>query len=196
MKQSGLLKTITFILILLGLVVFYYYIYDGTEFLISNVDGKHYKVRKMGSNRQNRVDSLANLNNKLNTIVTSLKGDNTHNGNPDVQRLIGNWNKGVSIKEIGNLETDAAYVINKQYMSFCLKNTEGNMNLLTYVGIHELSHIMSNEIGHGQEFIKNFEFLLNYAKTLNYKGDQLYIPLNQIKTPDNYCGVSLANSIN
>ena len=192
MKQSKLFKIFFFIVVIFIAVVFYYYIYDGTEFMMSNIDGKYYKVRKFGTNRQARADSLAILNDKLDIIVTSLKNNN----NPDVQRLIRNWNKGVSIKETGNLETDAAYVINKQYMSFCLKNTADNMNLLTYVGIHELSHIMSNEIGHGPEFIKNFEFLLNYAKTLNYKGSPLYIPLNQIKTPDNYCGVSLENSIN
>jgi hypothetical protein len=192
MKREQLLKLLLFIMIIFALIIFYFYIYDGTEFVKSNIDGKHYKVRKFGTNRQERADSLATLNDKLNVIVLSLRGNN----NPDVQRLIRNWSKGVSIKEIGNMETDAAYVINKQYMSFCLKNTAGNMNLLTYVGIHELSHIMSNEIGHGSEFIKNFEFLLNYAKTLNYKGSPLYIPLNQIKTPDNYCGVSLENSIN
>ena len=135
------------------------------------------------------------MNGKLNIIVTSLSGDNYYNNQQNVQRLVYNWNKGVSIKEIGNLETDAAYVINKQYMSFCLDNIENNLNLLTYVGIHELSHIMSNEIGHGQEFVSNFEFLLNYSKTLRYNGNPLYIALNQIKTPDNYCGVSLANSI-
>ena len=64
------------------------------------------------------------------------------------------------------MESDAAYVINKQYMSFCLKNfcnesecevSLETVNLLTYVGIHELSHIMSNEIGHGDEFKTNFK---------------------------------------
>jgi hypothetical protein len=109
------------------------------------------------------------------------------------------------------MENDAAYVINKQHMSFCLQDspffgkTKGNniedTNLITYVGIHELAHIMSDEIGHGPEFIKNFDFLLNYSKSLMYKDPflnktiPLYIQLNQLNTSDNYCGVLLSNSI-
>ena len=75
------------------------------------------------------------------------------------------------------------------------------LNLITYVGIHELSHIMSIEIGHGTEFIQNFEFLLNYAKNLFYfdpllkRQIPLYIPLNKLNTSDSYCGVSLENSV-
>jgi hypothetical protein len=119
--------------------------------------------------------------------------------------LIQNWNKGVSVKEIGNMETDAAYVINKKYMSFCLPENDGSLddiNLMTYVGIHELAHIMSYEIGHGTEFIKNFEFLLNYSKKLKYLDpltntyQPVYIQLDKLNTSDNYCGVKIVNSIN
>jgi hypothetical protein len=61
---------------------------------------------------------------------------------------------------------------------------------------------MSEEIGHGPEFIKNFEFLLNYAKEIIYydpllkKQVPLYIQLNKLNTSDSYCGVSLENSVN
>ena len=145
------------------------------------------------------------MNTKLKLIVDSLSKSH-HSSNRDVQRLIQNWGKGVSIKEIGKMESDAAYVINKQYMSFCLPDdtskTVDNLNLMTYVGIHELAHIMSEETGHGDEFIKNFEFLLNHAKTLQYfdpiikEEMPIYIQLNKLNTADNYCGVSLINSIN
>jgi hypothetical protein len=104
------------------------------------------------------------------------------------------------------LESDAAYVINKKYMSFCLKDFNNInlevLNLLTYVGIHELSHVMSNETGHGDEFKQNFKFLLGYSKNLKYydkllnREVQLYISLNKLNTPNDYCGVSIINSIN
>ena len=91
-------------------------------------------------------------------------------------------------------------------MSICLQKRKDqlvleDLNLITYVGIHELSHIMSVEIGHGSEFIENFEFLLNYAKKLVYFDPLLkrqlpvYIQLNQLNTSDSYCGVSLENSV-
>ena len=195
---------IIFLMILIILVyLFYMYIYDGTEHIRSVIDNKLYKVRST-KGKETKADLLALINLKLSTIVRSLEKSD-YSSNVNVQRLISNWNRGVSIKEIGKLESDAAYVINKQYMSFCLpentSKTIDNLNLMTYVGIHELAHIMSNETGHGDEFIQNFEFLLNYAKTLNYydpiikKELPVYIQLNKLNTADNYCGVSLVNSI-
>ena len=184
--------------------LFYKYIYDGTEHMISNIDNKSYKVRR-GSDKQLRANILAILNGKFTIIINNLKKD--PNPSIAVQRLINNWDAGVTIKEVGNMENDAAYVINKKNMSFCLQKTKNEivleeLNLTTYVAIHEFAHIMSEEIGHGSEFIKNFEFLLNYAKEIVYydpllkRQIPLYIPLNQLKTSDSYCGVSLENSVN
>ena len=184
--------------------LFYMYIYDGTEHIKSVIDNRFYKVRS-AKGKEEKANLLALIHLKLNTIVRSLE-NSEYASNINVQRLITNWNKGVSIKEMGKLESDAAYVINKQFMSFCLpENTSksiDNINLMTYVGIHELAHIMSNETGHGDEFIKNFEFLLEYSKGLTYLDPitdthlPLYIQLDKLNTADNYCGVPLINSIN
>ena len=201
-------KPILIVSFILLLVVCYYYFYDGTGYVKSNIDGKSYKVRT-GPGSQHKADLLAIMYIKLNTIVNSLANDSDYNNNVPVKRLISNWNKGISIKETGKMESDAAYVINKKHMSFCLQNKPDinasiveDTNLMTYVGIHELSHIMSDEIGHGDEFIKNFEFLLSYAKQLNYfdpllkQNMPIYIQLDKLNTADNYCGVPLINSIN
>ena len=192
----------------LAFVLFYQHYYDGTEFYQSTVDNKFYKVRVDGQNEKRRADLLANLKNKLNVLVETLQNDPEYSNNAAVLRLSLNWKKGVSIKEIGKMENDAAYVINKQNMSFCLQenpengNIVSDLNLITYVGIHELAHVMSVEIGHGSEFVQNFEFLLNYAKNLKYNDPllnetvPLYIKLNELKTADNFCGVKLVNSMN
>ena len=185
--------------------VFYKYIYDGTEQLTSTIDNRVYRVRK-GQDMQVRADILAILNGKFQIIVNNLKNDPEYQQNIAVQRLISNWEAGVTLKEIGNMESDAAYVINKRDMSFCLQKTKNQLvleelNLITYVAIHELAHIMSEEIGHGSEFIRNFEFLLNYAKQINYYDPllkrqlPLYIQLNQLNTRGSYCGVNLENSV-
>jgi len=198
-------------LIIIGYIV-YRYIYDGTEHIVSTIDGKSYKVRK-GVDSLKKANFLAMLRLKFSIIVEALNKDPKYQYDPVVQRLINKWNSGLTLKEIGQLESDAAYVFNKKHMSFCLQdlpgpgqrtktNTIEDTNLITYVGIHELAHVMSNETGHGAEFIKNFEFLLNYSKGLNWHDpilDQdlpIYIPLNELNTTDNYCGVPLHNSIN
>jgi hypothetical protein len=168
----------------------------------------------MGENSQLKSNLLAFINLKLNILVESLSKDSSLKNNVPVQRLIENWNRGVSIKEIGYLESDAAYVINKQDMSFCLQDSPhpgarvkttsfADTNLITYVAIHELAHIMSVETGHGSEFVDNFEFLLNYSKNISYvnpftgKTEMLYTSYTTVPdTSDNFCGVKLINSIN
>jgi len=198
-----LTKWILSILLVILLIYFYFNIYDGTVPQKNTFDTKEYYV-KDDHLKQTKADLLANLYNKLNVIVNTLRNDSIKS--ESVSRLIKLWDRGVTVKETGNMESDAAYVINKRYMSICLKdfvkkiNLE-NLNLLTYVGIHELSHIMSIEIGHGDEFKTNFKFLLDYSKKIKYTDPflnqeiNLYIPLNTIKTPSDYCGVSVINSI-
>ncbi len=208
--KKMLKNMIYFIVVLLIAILFKKYIYDGTVSQLSSIDNKFYNVRA-GKDQQLRADLLAFLNMKLNILVNSLASDPRYTSDPNVQRLIKNWNKGATIKEIGNMESDAAYVINKQYMSFCLQDSPNgklkttslaDTNLITYVGIHELAHIMSVGIDHNQEFINNFLFLLKYARDITYQNpfthvmEKLYIPLNELKTADNYCGVKIINSIN
>lgn len=55
-------------------------------------------------------------------------------------------------------------------------------NMLTYVLLHELAHVLTPEIGHGATFRETFEQLLNRAKQA-----KLYDP-SAIK-PSNYCGI-------
>lgn len=206
MKKNKILIIISVVLVCW---LFYYYIYDGTINVRSNLDGQYYKVQNKPDS-QLRADILANLRMKLGTLVDSLKKSTYYTNSSGefyipVRRLVSNWEAGVSIKEVGNWESDAAYVINKKHMSFCLQKSRTlnlpEMNLITYVAIHELSHVMSIDTDHGGEFIKNFDFLLNFAKGIKYydpllKGEYpLFINLKELDTSNSYCGVSIENSI-
>ena len=76
-------------------------------------------------------------------------------------------------------------------IAFCLNTTkEGNklidINTLTFVALHELSHIMTVSIGHKQEFWQNFKFLLQNAKIAG-----IYDPINYKKNPKQYCGMNI-----
>jgi hypothetical protein len=199
--------------IVVAVYLLYIFVYDGTSRFTSDIYGKSYSVRGSNNNiKQIKANLLGNVYNRLETLINTLKNDQSLKSNVAVNRLINNWNKGVTIKETGIMENDAAYVLNKKYMSICLINfcdlskcnninSIENLNLLAYVGIHELAHIMSEEIGHATEFRNNFKFLLDYAKNIDYydlilkENIKLYIDLNKLKTPDNFCGVSVVNSI-
>lgn len=198
-------------LIVTLLVVFYLiwkYIYDATVYFTDITYEKTYKVRDTPY-KEISARKLATIDSKLTALINALRS--IRYDNPNVETLIKRWDSGISIKEIGSMETDAAYVINKKYMAFCLHdnpdpnlNTENTLeddNLLGYAAIHELAHIMSEETGHGSEFIKNFKYLLNYAKGVNYYDRYhnsdlpIYIELSKFNGKSSYCSVNIQNTI-
>ena len=61
-----------------------------------------------------------------------------------------------------------------------------DINTLTFVALHELSHIMTESIGHKQEFWQNFKYLLQNAKEAG-----IYDPIDYKKNPKDYCGMKI-----
>jgi hypothetical protein len=197
-----------FLIILLLIIIYliYIYFYDATVYFTDITYEKTYKVRDTPY-KEITVRKLAIIDSKLNALINALRNEDS----PSVDILIKRWDLGITIKEIGNMETDAAYVINKKYMAFCLHdnpdptlNSEHTLeddNLLAYAAIHELAHIMSEETGHGTEFVKNFKYLLNFAKGVRYYDRYkktylpIYIELSKVNNKSSYCRVNIQNTI-
>ena len=204
-KEMGDTTINELIYLLGGLILFYIlytFFYDGTVNYFCAIDNKSYKIRR-GPEAQERVNNLALIRLKLETIVKALENDTEYNYYNSVKRLVKNWNTGISIKEIGMLENDAAYVIDKHNMSFCLRKSPSggeleSLNLLTYVAIHELAHVMSIETGHSDEFQQNFKFLLEYSKRLFFTNPldgttgPLYVTIDPETTDSAFCGVEIS----
>lgn len=74
-----------------------------------------------------------------------------------------------------------SHTVNKgQDIKLCL--ADGDFNLLTFVALHELAHVMSDSIGHTEEFYQHFKFLLKEAAQLNY-----YYPIDYQYAPVKHC---------
>lgn len=69
------------------------------------------------------------------------------------------------LENVKLIKSDASFTINKSKIYLCTERdgTKYDDNMLTYVVLHELAHVMTPEIGHGKEFMKNFSFLLSKA---------------------------------
>jgi hypothetical protein len=81
-------------------------------------------------------------------------------------------------------EDDKSYTINKKRVYMCLRDENDNyypMNMLMYVAIHELAHVLCNEVGHTPKFQTIFKQLLTKAETLG-----IYDP--KIPVIRDYCG--------
>jgi hypothetical protein len=156
--------------------------------IIATKDGNEYCVRE-----RKRVNAAANLLAKVteNCKRVVVYMNEKYPSDPRVIRLV----KGFNPKRINEtLPTSkfTAYSENKgEKLAFCLNKTKDgdaliDINTLTFVALHELSHIMTVTIGHKQEFWQNFKFLLENAKSA-----QIYDPVNYKKNPTDYCGMKI-----
>ena len=74
-------------------------------------------------------------------------------------------------KKITISEANKSYTVNKKDVFLCLKDKDGeyyNKNMLAFVALHELAHVICPSVGHTDEFWKINEKLLNKATELGY----------------------------
>jgi hypothetical protein len=159
--------------------------------IISDVDGKKYCVRER-SKLVLAVDRLANVNKKMNSLVEHCK-KNFHDRD-NIKRLIAGYNPQKIYETLPTSEY-TAYSENKgEKLAFCL-NTEKNgdnlidLNTLTFVAIHELSHIATKSVGHTDEFWQNFKYLLGEAGKIN-----IINLVDYKKKPKRYCGMTISDN--
>ena len=159
--------------------------------IISEVDGEKYCVRERAK-LQIAADLLATVTQNCKDLVLFV--GKKHPGNEDVQRLVQKFNP-TKISETLPTSEFTAYSENKgEKLAFCLNRKKDetkliDINTLTFVAIHELSHIMTKSEGHKQIFWQNFKFLLEEAKAAN-----IYIPIDYKKNPEPYCGMDITDN--
>jgi WLM domain len=156
--------------------------------IISSVDGNRYCVRDR-QKLELAADLLAKVTQKCKDLVAYM--EKKHPEDPRVKKLVKGFNP-KSINETLPTSELTAYSENKgEKIAFCLNTTKNgdkliDLDTLTFVAIHELSHIMTTSIGHKQDFWQNFKFLLINAKEAN-----IYQPINYKKEPVEYCGMTI-----
>jgi hypothetical protein len=159
--------------------------------IISGVDGNKYCVRERAK-LELAADLLANVTANMVRLVEFM--DEEHGDQLRVKRLVENFNP-ERITETLPTSKLTAYSENKgEKIAFCLNETKtGNklidMETLTFVAIHELSHVMSNDIGHGDEFWVNFKFLLENAERAG-----VYKNIDYKESPKSYCGMTITDN--
>lgn len=90
-----------------------------------------------------------------------------------------------------------SYTINKKKVHLCIKDEKGeyyNDNMLVYVSLHELAHVLCDEVGHTPKYWAMFDALLDEAsKTIDpITNKPVYDPNGKIDTE--YCDSDYHNS--
>lgn len=91
---------------------------------------------------------------------------------------------------------DTSYVVDKgDVFAMCIRDPkkdnklEGNFNELSFVLIHEMSHLACAKYGHPVAFWRIFRFMLQEAANIG-----LYRPVEYSKTRPAYCGIVITYS--
>mgnify|MGYP000485552970 CR=1 FL=1 len=148
-------------------------------------DGRTYGVNSAFGAEQ-KLNRFVNLRAGLDRVVKYCE----ENAYPDFHRssrLAQRWAKS-EIGETGPTEDTVGYVVEKgREFKICLTDKDTNaleaFNSTMFVCLHELSHLMSQEFGHGEEFWENFRVVLELAIKLG-----VYEYRDFKKNPDNFCG--------
>jgi predicted metal-dependent hydrolase len=112
----------------------------------------------------------------------------------DIDRLKSNFNPENIYENTPNAKY-TSYSVNKgEKLYFCLRSKKNDeklvdKNIMMFVAIHELSHLMTEAVGHPPDFWNNFKFLLKVAIDLKVYN---YIDFNAY--PKDYCGTKITDT--
>ena len=156
--------------------------------IIASEDGNRYCVRER-EKLELAANLLAQVTQKMKDTVAYLKEKQPED--PRTIRLVEGFDPKTISETLPTSELTAFSENKGEKIAFCLNTTkEGNklidINTLTFVALHELSHVATKSIGHNQEFWQNFKWILQNAKESG-----IYNPIDYKKNPQEYCGMKI-----
>ena len=119
----------------------------------STQDGLYYIVRDL-PNSVEAANKLSKINGKVMRLIDSLDKEN-----PKYSRLIDRYNPN-TLSETGENAEYISYSVNKgEKISICLRNKGDNTfeddNIIMFVVLHELAHLITIDVGHTKKFWNN-----------------------------------------
>jgi hypothetical protein len=194
------MQSLTCVLMMILSILIIWNIYLINEFpesmVVSALDGHKYNVKQNMKDQEQAADILARLNNINNTLIAHLKKKYMKETYiSEIDFLHKNYNPEVLSEHIPRTTANTSYVLNKgDAVKLCLRNPKNNykfhdFNTLTFVNLHELSHLLDRQWGHNFSFWKGFAFILKEAVSIG-----LYTPVDYSKFPTDYCGIVIYNN--
>lgn len=175
------------------------YLYDtfiATK-VVSDIDGRQYRISGAYENIKDASNTMAKINNFIFDFLKFLRNKfifkkiGTDYEQNFVKRVLKNYNPDVIFENNPKAGEDTSYVINKgEKFGICLRDKQTkeihDYNLLQFVTIHELTHLGNLDFGHGYSFWAWMKFMLIQAEKSG-----LYTPVDYEKNPIIYCGLAV-----
>ena len=186
-------KFVKFLIIFFGVfIVLKYLIFNDNNliYIKSKKDENFHLVQNL-PNKIKAANIMATIKDRIELLLNYLKKN--HYDDDRIKRLFNRYDED-NIQETNLNDSGTSYSINKgEQVNLCLrsKKTEElhSINILIFVTIHELAHIMSKTYGHNQEFNNNFKFLLINAIKIG-----IYQNIDYSENKTNFCGIIVDNS--
>ena len=179
-----------FLAFVLFLCLIIYYQSDAFDLkcIIASKDGNRYCVRER-EKMELAANLLADVTQKMKDTVAFIK--QKHPEDPRTKRLVDGFNPKKISETLPTSELTAFSENKGEKLAFCLNKSKNgtkliDINTLTFVALHELSHIATESVGHKQEFWQNFKWVLQNAKEAS-----IYSPVDYKKYPEEYCGMTI-----
>jgi hypothetical protein len=179
-----------FIAVVLFLCLTIYYQSDAYDLkcIIASADGNRYCVRER-QKMELAANLLADVTQKMKDVVAFVK--DKHPEDSRTIRLVNGFNPKKISETLPTSELTAFSENKGEKIAFCLNKSKNgtkliDINTLTFVALHELSHIATESVGHKQDFWQNFKWILQNAKEAG-----VYSPVDYKKYPEEYCGMTI-----
>ncbi len=159
----------------------------------SSIDGNIYRVRDM-PDKQRAADLMAEIRLRMKKLKLHL--ETKYPDKPQVKQLKTNFKaEPTRMFESTPDASHTSYSVNKgEAVHFCLRQREEGdeslveSNVMTFVAIHEMAHMITKSIGHEPEFWNNFGWILKEAESLG-----IYTPRDFRAHPVAYCGMKITD---
>lgn len=160
----------------------------------SSVDGRTYRVRDMGD-KQEAANLLANVRLKINKLFLYVQ--EKFPDKPQIKQWVQNFTPDPSrFEEATPAAEHTSYSVNKgEKVHLCLRQREGhneslvNENIMVFVSLHEMAHVVTPTMGHGPDFWNNFAWILKQAEEI-----KIYTYQDFKAHPVSYCGMNITDS--
>lgn len=170
-----------------------------TRGVISRVDGLPYRVHESHSGPQRAADTLAAVNGRILTLLRYLRREYVRGGagQPPARRdvaarLLARYNPDSLAENSPNDPSgDTSYTIDKgAVIALCLRDREAqeihDLDTLTFVALHEMTHIAIKDADHPPRFWEAFRFILEAAEAAG-----VLVSADYAAAPRAYCGVKI-----
>jgi len=158
-------------------------------------DGKSYDMQNL-PNKEEAVNRMSKICANLAKLHNSYSSEPAFVADPPVGRFLARYHPDCFV-ENDMTSGDTSYSENKgQKIVVCLRDKTKapefpliDENTVMFVMLHEMAHLMTETIGHTQEFWLNFKRILHDAVKIG-----IYTSVNYAQKPTPYCGMTITDN--